>query len=123
MTHLLHHAPVIFYVVHYLLAGILIFQGVQQIEEQRAPMGFLPTEVVQKPAFHIFWGWTLLGLGAFATVMGLGSHAAPAMKPVLVPIDWVEMLAVAVFGFSLVFIGRKVEYIGKASAPVEHGHH
>lgn len=123
MTHLLRDAPVLFYLVHYLLASILVFQGVQQIEEQRAAMGFVPTEVVQKPAFHVFWGWTLLGLGVFALVMGLGSHAAPALGPVLVALDWVGLLAIAVFGFSLVFIGRKVEYVDKPSAPVEHGHH
>jgi len=123
MTHLLQTAPVLFYAIHYVLAGILVFQGVQQIEEQRAPMGVLPAEVVQKPAFHVFWGWTLLGLGGFAAVMGLGSHAAPSLGPVLVPIAWVELVAMAVFGFSLVFIGRKVEYLGKAAATLEPGHH
>lgn len=123
MSHLLRDVPVLFYVLHYVLAGILVFQGVQQIEEQRAAMGFVPTEVVQKPAFHVFWGWTLLGLGAFATVMGLGSHAASALGPILIAVIWVELLAMAVFGLSLVFIGRKVEYIGKPSAPAEHSHH
>jgi Na+/proline symporter len=123
MSHLLRDAPVLFYLLHYVLAAVLVFQGVQQIEEQRAAMGFVPTEVVQKPAFHVFWGWTLLGLGGFAAVLGLGSHAAPAMGPVLIPVVWVELLAMAVFGFSLVFIGRKVQYVGKPSAPVEHSHH
>lgn len=123
MNHLLHDAPVLFYTLHYVLAAVLVFQGVQQIEEQRAPMGVLPQEVVQKAPFHVFWGWTLLGLGGFAAVLGLGSHAAPGIGPLLVAVDWVELLAVAVFGFSLVFLGRRVEYLGKPSAPVEHGHH
>ncbi len=123
MNHLLRDAPVLFYMLHYVLAGILVFQGVQQLEEQRAPHGFLPTEVVQKPAFHTFWGWTLAGLGCFAVLLGFGSHAAPSMARLLVVVAWVELLAMGVFGFSLVFLGRRVEYIGKASAPVEHGHH
>lgn len=123
MNHLLRDAPVLFYMLHYVLAGVLVFQGVQQLEEQRAPHGFLPTEVVQKPAFHVFWGWTLAGLGSFAMLLGLGSHAAPAMARLLVVVAWVELLAMGVFGFSLVFLGRKVEYVGKPSAPVDHGHH
>ena len=41
----------------------------------------------------------------------------------LVAINWVELLALAVFGFSLIFLGRKVDYLGKPAAPVEHGHH
>jgi hypothetical protein len=123
MTQLLNDAPVLFYTIHYVLAVILVFQGVQQIEEQRGSMGFLPAEVIQKPGFHVFWGWTLAGLGAFATLLGLGSHAAPSMSRLLVVVNWVELLAVAVFGFSLVFLGRKVQYLGTPSAPVEHGPH
>ncbi len=123
MNHLLQEAPVLFYVLHYGIAAVLVFQGVQQLEEQRAPHGFLPAEVVQKPAFHLFWGWTLAGLGGFAMLMGFGSHAAPSMARLLVVVDWVELLAMGVFGFSLLFAGRKVEYLGKPSAPAEGGHH
>ncbi len=123
MTHLLHEAPVLFYVLYYCLAAVLAFQGVQQLEEQRAPMGVLPAEVVQKPVYHVFWGWTLAGLAAFAAVLGLGSHAAPALGPILVPVAWVELVALGVFGFSLVFLGRKVEYLGKPTAPAPHDHH
>ncbi len=47
MTHLLHDAPVLFYLVHYLLACILVFQGVQQIEEQAKKCGIrLPLKEV-----------------------------------------------------------------------------
>jgi len=88
MIRLLNDAPVVFYALHYLLAAILIFQGVQQLEEQREPLGFLPEEVIQRPAFHVFWGWTLSGLGAFSMLMALGSHAAPAIGRLLVAINW-----------------------------------
>lgn len=123
MIHLLRDAPVLFYMVHYLLASILVFQGVQQLEEQRAPFGFLPQEVVQKPAFHVFWGWTLTGLGCFALALGLLSHGVAGAAPLLVPVVWVELVAVSVFGFSLVFLGRKVQYIGKPTVTADGGHH
>lgn len=123
MIRLLQEAPVLFYVLYYVLASVLVFQGVQQLEEQREPMGVLPAEVVQKSGFHMFWGWTLTGLGAFAALLGLGSHAAPGAARLLVPVAWIELLAMGVFGLSLVFLGRKVEYLGKASTPVGHDHH
>ena len=47
----------------------------------------------------------------------------PGVGQVLIAVIWVELLAMAVFGLSMVFIGRKVEYIGKPSAPAEHSHH
>ncbi|MBI4912393.1 MAG: hypothetical protein HY823_06625 [Acidobacteria bacterium] len=113
----------LFYVVFYVLSSVLVFQGVQQLMELREPMGVLPQEVVQRRDVHSFWGWGLVCLGLLGLGLALLSHVQPGARPLLRVLLWVELSAVALFGISLVFLGRKVEYVGKPTASHgDHGH-
>lgn len=111
----------LFYVFYYTLAAVMIFQGVQLLGEKAEPLGIVPAEVVQHDRFHSFWGWVLVGLGAFAAALGLLSHAVPGAVPILKVVLWEGLGTIALFGLAVVFGGRKIGFIGKPTAT--DGHH
>lgn len=113
----------LFYVFYYLVAVVVIFQGAQVLGEQRSPLGVVPEEVAQKPARARAWGLALVGLGALDILVGLLSHrfAWHGTFP-LWCLLYTSLALVGAYGFYVIFLSRKVAYIGKPSAP-SHGHH
>ncbi len=110
----------LFYVFYYALATVMVFQGVQQLGERKAPLGVVPQEVVQHDRFHSFWGWYLVSFGLAAMGVGFLSHAFPGAAPLLKVFLWEGLGSLALFGLAVIFGGRKIVYLGKPSAPAHH---
>ena len=110
----------LFYVFYYVLASVMVFQGVQQLGERSDPLGVVPQEVVQQDRFHSFWGWYLVSFGLLAGAVGLLSHAFPGAARLLRVLLWEGLGSVAVFGLAVIFGGRKISYLGKPTANAGH---
>ena len=102
----------LFYLFFYLLAAVLLFQGVHALAEQKAPMGVVPAEVRTDPAGAGLWGGFLVALGGMLILTGLLSHGEAWFVGALAPLRALGFLALAGYGLWLVF-GRKVDYTPK----------
>lgn len=113
----------LFYVFYYLVAAVVIFQGAQVLGEQREPLGVVPEEVGQKPRPARMWGRLLVGMGVLDLLVGILSH--PFAWHGTFPLRYLlytSLLLIGAYGFYVIFLNRKVAYMGKPSAPA-HGHH
>jgi len=106
----------LFYVFYYVLASVMVFQGVQLLGERKEPLGIVPEEVVQHDRFHSFWGWYLVVFGLAAGVVGLLSHAFPGAERLLKVFLWEGLGSVVLFGLAVIFGGRKIGFMGKPTA-------
>jgi hypothetical protein len=112
----------LFYLFLYLLAAVLVFQGVHALGEQKTPMGVVPAEVRTEPARTAFWGGLLVAFGATLAAAGLLSHGNEWFVGALSPLRNLGLVILGLYGLQLVF-GRKVDYTPAPVAPSEHGHH
>ena len=114
----------LFLVFYYLLAAILIFQGLHFYGEQTQPLGTVPEEVTQSRPVSERWGGYLMGYGALMVACGLASHWYSFFPPALGAIRAMGVLSLILFGAWVIFKGRTIEYLG---APAEddhaHAHH
>lgn len=111
----------LFLVFYYLLAAVLIFQGLHLYAEQTQPLGTVPEEVGQERTPSDRWGGYLLTYGILMTVCGLLSHAYSYFVPALGPIRGIGFLSLILFGVWVVFMGRRIEFLGTAAVE-DHGH-
>jgi len=113
----------LFHISLYVLAAVLLFQGVHALGEQGTPMGVVPDEVRTQGGQAGFWGGFLTVYGSVMILAGLLSCAYDAFVPALGPLRGFGFGVLAVYGLWLVF-GRKVDY---TPAPVAqaagHDHH
>ena len=111
----------LFHVFVYVLAAVLVFQGVMLLTEQKAPTGVVPAEVrpAAKPAAR--WGRFLVTYGAFLAVAALLSHVCPWWQSILGSLRNLGLASMAVYGLWLVF-GRKVNYTPAPPSQEAHGH-
>ena len=110
------------YLSVYLVAAVLLFQGVNLLWEQSTPTSIVPGEVrpAAQPASR--WGGYLVGFGALLTVAALFSHAYDWLVSTLVPLRNLGLVSMALYGLWLVF-GRQVNYLPAAPVAGEtHGH-
>jgi hypothetical protein len=105
------------YISVYVLAAVMLFQGVNLLVEQGAPTGVVPPEVRPAGAAASRWGSYLAVFGAVLAVLGILSHAYAWLAVVLDPLRNLGFASVAAYGLWLVF-GRKVNYL---PAPSSHG--
>ena len=108
------------YVFYYVLAAILIFQGLHIASEITAPLGTLPEEVGQAPTPSQRWGSFMVTYGGLSIAIGLLSHAYEYFGSALRPLFVIGAVILAIFSVWVVFMGRKVVYMGEPSE--EHGH-
>lgn len=115
----------LFYAFFYLVAALLLFQGVHLLGEQRDPMGVVPAELALPAGAARVWGRLLVGVGLVGLVCGLVSHGLTpwVSRQVLTCLEVAEWLLMGIYGFWLVFIAKRVHYAGVAAAPTNHGHH
>ena len=106
------------YLSVYVLAAVLLFQGINLLGEQRAPTGVVPPEVRPAATPAVRWGGFLVTFGALLALTALLSHAYGWLASSLAPLRNLGAAAMAVYGLWLVF-GRKVDY---TPAPVANGH-
>lgn len=110
----------LFYIFYYVLAMILVFQGLHLASEITSPFGTLPEEVGQAPTPSLRWGGFMVTYGGLCVVIGLFSHAYDYFGSALLPLFAIGAVILGVFSAWVVFMARKVVYMGEPSA--EHGH-
>jgi hypothetical protein len=113
---------VLVYLFTYLLAAILLFQGVNLLGEQTAPTGVVPAEVRPVPAAGQGWGRYLATIGAVLAAAALLAQAEPALAGLLRAVRGLACASLAVYGLWLVFAAGKVDYLPAPTAPGSHGH-
>ena len=111
----------LFLVFYYLLAAVLIFQGLHLFAEQSEPLGTVPEEVAQARPVSERWGGYLMAYGVLMALCGLLSHTYAFFGPALGSIRALGFLSLIVFGAWVVFKGRTIEYLG-APAEDDHSH-
>jgi hypothetical protein len=110
------------YILFYVVAAILVFQGTHTFGEQSEPMGVVPAEVAQDPGKARLRGGLLAAYGYLSLATTLLSHAYPRLQAVLPGMVAVGVGLMAVYGLYVIFFNRKVEYLGVAAAPDDHHH-
>lgn len=111
------------YLTVYVLAAVMLFQGVNLLVEQGAPTGVVPPEVRPADALAARWGSYLATFGGVMAVLALLSHAYSGLAVVVAPLRNIGFGSVALYGLWLVF-GRKVNYLPAAPSEADaHGHH
>lgn len=111
----------LFLVFYYLLAAVLIFQGLHFYGEQTQPLGTVPEEVAQPRPASERWGGYLVTYGTLMVGCGLISHWYRFFAPALGPICFIGVLSLILFGVWVVFMGRTIEYLG-TPAEDDHSH-
>jgi hypothetical protein len=113
----------LFLLFYYVIFAVLIFQGSHLVGEVKAPLGTLPEEVGQKPAEATRIGRGLIGLGTLGVVVGLLALGNPALVKAQRGLMGLGLVALALYGFWIVALGRRPEFIGKPAPVDDHGHH
>ncbi len=111
------------YTFFYLVAAVLVFQGTHAFCEPSEPLGVVPAEVAQEPGKARLRGALLAAYGYLSLLAALLSHAYGGLQAVLPGMMAVGLGLMAVYSLYVLFFNRKVQYLGAASAPSEHGHH
>lgn len=113
----------LFYIFYYVLAAVLIFQGLHIASEVTDPLGTVPEEVGQEPAPSLGWGSFLVAYGTLSIAIALLSHAYEYFASALRPLMGTGLVILGIFGAWVVFKGRTVKYLGKATVDPGHGGH
>jgi hypothetical protein len=111
----------LFLVFYYVLAAVLVFQGVHLLGEREAPMGVVPAELGMAGPGPAWFGRVLTAFGICMAAAGLGSLAWDGLMAALGPLRNVGLLLLAAFALRLVF-GRKVDYL-PGPLPAASDHH
>ena len=109
------------YLSVYVLAAVLLFQGVNLLAEQKAPTAVIPAEVRPTPAAALRWGGFLVSYGGCLALTAIMSHGCVWLVSTLAPLRNLGFAAMAVYGVWLVF-GRKVDYTPAPPSREAHGH-
>ncbi len=112
----------LFLVFYFLLFVVLIFQGSHLAGEVKMPLGTLPEEVGQNPVAAARWGILLITAGFLGSVVGLLGFRFPALAALRPAFSALGLLVLALYGFWIIFLGRKAEFIGKPAVADDHGH-
>lgn len=110
------------YVFSYILAAVLLFQGLHLFKETEAPLGTLPEEAAQDTGASQKWGAALLTWAFFALGTGLLSHAYDWFGSAVLPMRNIGCILLAAYGAWVVFAGRTIEFLGKPTMDDHHGH-
>ena len=110
----------LFYMFIYVLAAVLIFQGVNLLG-QRAGSSPVPPEVKPAAGAATRWGTYLVGFGVVLALLAILSHAWPGLVRALALLRNLGFASVAVYGLWLVF-GRKIDYSPAPPTRDAHSH-
>ena len=109
------------YIFVYLLAAVLMFQGVNLLGEQSVPTVVVPGEVRPASVPASRWGGYLVAFGALLAGAALSSLVCPWLAGALPALRNLGFISMAVYGLWLVF-GRKVDYTPQPPSREAHGH-
>ena len=114
----------LFLMMYFVLASVLVFQGLHLASEPTAPLGTLPEEVALPAPKSFAWGAFLVTWGGLALAFGLLGFKFDwfvPIRPAVFVLDWIVLAA---YGVWVVFMARRIEYIGTPAADDHgHGHH
>jgi len=110
------------YLFLFLVAAILLFQGLQLLGAPVTPVGVVPPEVIPAPVAARRWGVALTTAGTLMALLGLASPFLDGWSAALVPARGLGLALMGLFGLWLVF-GRKVDYRPATGAPASPAHH
>jgi hypothetical protein len=116
--------PMLFYISLYVLAALLVFQGLQLLGEINGQsINLVPAEVKPTPSPAARWGGFLIAYGGAMAASGLLSHGYEWFQGSLSLLRGFGVAVEAIYGAWLIF-GRKVDYTpAPVSAGDAHGHH
>jgi hypothetical protein len=110
------------YMFLFLVAAVLLFQGVNLLGEQRSPTTVIPPEVRLASGTARRVGATLATVGAVLALAALSSYLCPWLARNLVSLRSLGCVTLAVYGLWLVF-SRKIDYTPAPAAPAQgHSH-
>lgn len=93
----------------YVLAAMLLFQGVNLLGERKGPTGVVPAEVGPSTRFASVWGGLLVACGCLLALANLASHTVEGLAGIVVDLRGIGFAMLAVYGLCLLF-SRKVDY-------------
>jgi len=108
------------YVFLFLVAFVLLFQGVHLVGEIRNPLGTVPAEVALPEKSQRRWGERLITFGLLSMLLGFLSFWYPFLNDYLVPVIVVDGCALGILALYLIFFAPRVEYMGKPSGGEHH---
>jgi hypothetical protein len=110
------------YIFVYVLAAVLVFQGVNLLMERHSPTNVVPPEVRPAAAPALWFGVCLVAYGALLALAAIMSHGCPWLAGILPAMRNLGFAGMTIYGLWLIF-GRKVNY-SPAAAPAGavHGH-
>jgi hypothetical protein len=112
----------LFHMFIFVLAAVLVFQGVNLLVERSAPSNVVPAEVRPTAPASKGWGSLLVAYGVLLALAALLSLSYPGLAGVLAPMRNLGFGILAGYGLWLVF-GRKVNYTpARPAAGEAHGH-
>jgi len=112
----------LFFISLFLLAAILVFQGVHLLGEQSEPMGVVPVEVRPDAVNAARFGGFLVAVGVVLIAAGVLSFSYPWLVAALAPLRGLGCFTLLAFSVWMVF-GRKIDYTPAPVAQDAHGHH
>lgn len=107
----------------FLLGAALLFQGLHLRAEAGDPLGVVPEEVRPTDRHARIWGSALAIYGGFLLLFATAAMLDPDFSPGVVPFRNAGVGLSVLFGFWVVFLNRKVAYLGTPAAEDGHGHH
>lgn len=112
----------LFLVFYFILFSVLIFQGAHVAGEVKQPLGTLPEEVGQAPEASSRWGALLVGTGLLGLLLALAGFRWTSLAAARPAFFYLGLGVLAAYGFWVIFLGRRPEFIGKPTVAEDHGH-
>ncbi|MFN8010529.1 MAG: hypothetical protein U0P81_03910 [Holophagaceae bacterium] len=107
----------------FLLGAALLFMGLHLRAEPADPLGVVPEEVKPSARMARIWGSALAIYGGFLLLFAAAAMLDADFRPGVVPFRRAGVGLGILFGFWVVFLNRKVEYLGRPAEDAGHGHH
>ena len=112
-----------FLIFYFLLFAVLLFQGTHLAGEVKTPLGTLPEEVGQNPAVAARWGAVLIASGLLGGLLGLLGFRWAGLAAARPGFFAAGAVILAAYGFWVIALGRRPEFMGKPTVADDHGHH
>lgn len=104
----------------FVLASILVFQGVQALREPVDSLGVIPEPLKRRPERSAFWGTLLVVMGGAGVVLGLAALGSPRQPEIVRALQLGHALVLGSYAVWTIFLSGKVQFLGKPSGDAHH---